>query len=485
MALKSWMDRGSRAALMGSCLWLSGCGSEAEPEVADKQTPVQIPVEAPAPALNDNELPMFADDGTMSKPNKPDDVVSQLQLPPPILPEANASDDEPETNINPADAVHRGPWLQNHASAIKQAKAEGKDILMDFTGSNWCGYCIRLNRDVFSRDQFVAYAPKKFVLLELDFPKPGHPDPKIQAQNDDLQRRFNVEGFPTIVLCDSEGRPYAVTGYQPGGPNEYIEHLEELRAIKTKRDEKFAAAAKAKGAERAQLLAEGLDSLIGPKLRLDPNMLLPAYISVAKEIVAADADGKAGLKEEWSNRLRFADFAARVDQLNEFARTNIKNVPVVFAEITKVEGEFKDFPQGLQRLRDFRLSVLMVNERTDEFQALADQFLQDKSLTANDHLEIIGRKLEVLVRDKKLAAASKVVTTALAAHPDDKVYLTQLYLFRARLAALQRNKEEALTALKLARKQGVADFEKSIDRFEEDILDDLEDAPAITPKGGQ
>lgn len=174
-------------------------------------------------------------------------------------------------------------WLTNFEDAKKVAALEKKDLLIDFTGSDWCGWCKRLDAEVFSKDAFVEGAPKDFVLVELDFPQQKEQTPAIKAQNAELQAKYGIRGFPTIVLTDAEGRPYAQTGYQQGGEEKYLEHLAELKKNRETRDEKLAAAEKAEGAEKAKLLAEA----VGP---LDPPMILAFYGDVVDQIIASDAE---------------------------------------------------------------------------------------------------------------------------------------------------------------------------------------------------
>ncbi len=500
MLMSRWMFRGAIAAVMSGCMLLSGCGESTDSEATAKnETPKNVRSEAPAPALSGSQdEPNFAsnDDAPPAKnktvdvplpgdpsADKDGDIVSKLELPRPVLPELTQSDDS-DPPINPADAVHKGPWTTNFEAAKKQAKAEGKDILMDFTGSDWCGYCIELNRTVFSKPEFIKYAPAKFVLLELDFPKQHKLAPALQKQNDSLNSAFAVEGFPTIVLTDADGRPYAATGFQQGGPAKYIAHLEELRAIKAERDAKFKAAAGAKGIERAKLLSEGLDALVGSQLRLAPEALLPAYAPIAKEIVALDADGGAGLKKVWTDRMRHSTFVARIEKLNEFARSNIDNPKAMLSEIETVEAEFKDYAPGAQNLRNFKFRVLLTNNMYSEFHKTTDEVLANKATTANERLEILGLKLSIIAREKKYPDGEKLLGNALLAHADDKMYQTQIHLFRARLAAVQKKVPEAKAALKQARAVGEEQLKDAIDEFESELLEDLGvDTPTVTPKG--
>jgi uncharacterized protein YyaL (SSP411 family) len=190
-------------------------------------------------------------------------------------------------------------WSHDVDAALKQAKKEGKDVLMDFTGSDWCGWCIRLNKEVFSQKEFLPAVTKNFVLVELDFPRRKQLSAEIKKQNAEWKDKFKVSGYPTIMLVDADGRPYAKTGYQAGGAEKYLSHLSDLQGIRKRRDEALTRASKAKGAERAKLLDQALTEL--SKSRLEPGVILANYGNLTEEIVKADANDKAGLKSKYAS----------------------------------------------------------------------------------------------------------------------------------------------------------------------------------------
>ena len=112
--------------------------------------------------------------------------------------------------------------------AVEAAKKDKKDILVDFTGSDWCGWCIRLNEEVFSQEAFKKGAASKFVFVELDFPQRKALADEQKQYNARMQQLHGIEGFPTVLVLDSEGRAYAKTGYHEGGAEGYLKHLAEF-----------------------------------------------------------------------------------------------------------------------------------------------------------------------------------------------------------------------------------------------------------------
>lgn len=119
-------------------------------------------------------------------------------------------------------------WMTDFDAAVDEAKSSGKHLLMNFTGSDWCGWCIKLKDEVFSHSSFADYAEENLVLLELDFPRRKPQSDEVKAQNEKLAQRFDVRGFPTILLMGPDGEAVAKTGYQPGGAEAYVDHLQEL-----------------------------------------------------------------------------------------------------------------------------------------------------------------------------------------------------------------------------------------------------------------
>lgn len=120
-------------------------------------------------------------------------------------------------------------WLTSYEQAQKEAQTNHKLLLMDFTGSDWCGWCIMLDKEIFSKPEFKEYASKNLVLLELDFPRAKKMPAEVSAQNERLLMKYGIQGFPTVVVFNSDGKPLGALGYQAGGPQPFIAQLEKLR----------------------------------------------------------------------------------------------------------------------------------------------------------------------------------------------------------------------------------------------------------------
>lgn len=121
-------------------------------------------------------------------------------------------------------------WVEDFDAAVALAKKENKDLFVDFTGSDWCGWCIKLNDEVFKHEEFLSAAKKNFILVSLDFPRSDEAKAKVPSpeRNKELSQKYGIQGFPTILLMTPDGVVFGKTGYRPGGPAPYIEHLNEM-----------------------------------------------------------------------------------------------------------------------------------------------------------------------------------------------------------------------------------------------------------------
>ena len=124
-------------------------------------------------------------------------------------------------------------WLIDFGAAKAQARAEKKMLLMNFTGSDWCPPCIQLEKQLFSKAEFAQYAAKNLVLLEVDFPRRKELPAEQSAANNQLAGEYRIEGFPTVIVLNSDSKPLGKFGYVPGlGPAQVIDALEKARAEK-------------------------------------------------------------------------------------------------------------------------------------------------------------------------------------------------------------------------------------------------------------
>ena len=262
-------------------------------------------------------------------------------------------------------------WMHDFEAAKKKAAAEKKDLIIDFTGSDWCGWCIKLNDEVFQHDPFKKGVADNYVLVELDFPKDKSKlTAETIAQNKELQQKYQVQGFPTILLTDAEGRPYAKTGYQKGGPEAFVKHLADLQKSKTARDSGFAKAKSAKGIEKAKALFAGLQEV--------PEDYRGHYGSVISEITANDPKDETGL------------LAAQKAQ---------------------------DAMMALEK----KLQVAMQAKDSTKALAHVDEFVVEHKPTGEKKQEVLMIKLNILFGEKDYDALEKAVNEVIDVDPKSDI----------------------------------------------------------------
>lgn len=202
----------------------------------------------------------------------------------------------------------QGGWVTDFSQAKATAKAEKKDLLIDFTGSDWCSWCVKLDQEVFSQEAFKTAAPKSFVLVKLDFPKDKSLiTPELEAQNKKLAEQYPIQGYPTILLADADGLVYGQTGYQPDGAEKYVAMLAEMQQKGARFQAAMANAVGKEGAVRAKALDEAL-------ALLDEQVVSNHHVGCMEEIVKLDADGKAGLKDKYEPKVKEIAMAREIDQ---------------------------------------------------------------------------------------------------------------------------------------------------------------------------
>lgn len=206
-------------------------------------------------------------------------------------------------------------WVTDFAKAKQTAAKEKKDLLVNFTGSDWCPYCIKLHDNVFSKKEFQEAIPKKFVMVTLDFPKDKSKQSKEeQQQNKKLQDQYSVSGFPTIYLMDADGKPFAKNvGYGGDSAADYVKDLLNKDQIRVKRDNLLTKAKSAQGVEKAKLIDQALSLM-------DNEIALAFYKDEYKEIIAADADNKAGLKSKYEGIVRAEDLKGKIQDIMSSAQ---------------------------------------------------------------------------------------------------------------------------------------------------------------------
>jgi protein disulfide-isomerase len=120
-----------------------------------------------------------------------------------------------------------GKWIVNHEAAVKLAGEAHRPILVVLTGSDWCPWCVKLEREIFANQKFKDWAKENVVLLYLDFPQTRKLSKEQEKQNRDLQAKWGAEGYPTLFLLSEKGEKYDWKyGYNDGGIDNWLAYLD-------------------------------------------------------------------------------------------------------------------------------------------------------------------------------------------------------------------------------------------------------------------
>jgi protein disulfide-isomerase len=122
-------------------------------------------------------------------------------------------------------------WTTDYDKARATAKEQGRAVLVFFTGSDWCGWCKRLDREILSTTEFTAFAAENLVLVKIDFPRYAPLPPAQKVANEQLAGRFNVQGYPSVYVLSKEGNLVGQLGYMEGGPEAFLKRMKSFSGV--------------------------------------------------------------------------------------------------------------------------------------------------------------------------------------------------------------------------------------------------------------
>ena len=258
-------------------------------------------------------------------------------------------------------------WMTDFEAAKTKAAAENKALLVDFTGSDWCGYCIMLRQNVFDKPEFDAYAKDKFVLVEVDIPRAQDKlSPEQMKKNQELAEQYRVSGFPSVFVMAPKGE---VVGGFVGGAR-------ALADIQPSLDE---GAANVKALDEARKL-EGDQKLeaFGKIYKSLKDGVNAAATHLVDEIIQNDPQDKYGLRhgKDVENQLR--EISQKLDN---------GGVPLgadaALALVKEYEG--KVFPENKLDLIQIKLNVLILKSETaEDLQKAKDTIMEDLGKVENN-----------------------------------------------------------------------------------------------------
>ena len=302
---------------------------------------------------------------------------------------------------NDADAQ----WETDVEKGAQTAIKDGKDILLLFTGEQWDPTSQKLDQEILTAQGFATEISGDFVLIKLEMPKTRDQADAQQARFKWAQR-FGVTSYPTVVLTDATMKPFAITGYEEGGLENYLGMLSEHRRARQNRDENFAKAKKAKGAEKAKLLDKALSGM--------DEIIVPIYYAdVIKQIVELDADDALGLRTKWNGDADAEMRKVIMTDLMLIAR--IENPESAIKMIDAVMTEI-EFPVQ-QKLEVLQIKLGVVNKMKDDqaIDALLEQMINLDGVQGATKERLMVKKIMLMVGSGRKTAALELLDSSLRA----------------------------------------------------------------------
>jgi thiol-disulfide isomerase/thioredoxin len=404
-------------------------------------------------------------------------------------------------------------------------------LLVDFTGSDWCGYCIRLRKEVFDTEEFKTEAVKQFILVEVDYPKRTVLPDELKKQNIKLIRQYKVRAFPTILVMDADGEVIAHTGYRRNGPEEYVTHLAEFVTIHGQMLEWKAQLDNIEGLDRARILDQLVEAC--DKLRNKNDEV--AVAAWGKEIIGLDKDNETGLKTKYEIR----GLLAECNKLNKSGKLDeaqaVADQALVIPGITGEQKQdvysaksgclyyAQDFVGLIACLRK-GIEAAPEGPKAEQMKGMMDRYVEAaesqkamvtirtdlEKATGIDRVKLLDKLIELLDAQAKLVAGRIPVRTQaddpqkyceelVALDPDNKAGLTgkyqvRVFMFQAKEQISEQNADQAIVALDkvlaapgITRKEKLRAFLLKADCFEmsknpEKQLECLKQAQEANPK---
>ena len=310
----------------------------------------------------------------------------------------------------PAYARDIGQWSPDLEQAQNAAGATGKDMLLFFTGSDWCPPCQKLELEVFENDEFWPEALQHYVFVKFDFPQTIKLSEEIAARNDKMRDQFGVTGYPTIVMVDAEMKPVAFAGYEEGGFQNFLAMMEETRQLRINRDEKMKLAAATKGTDRARLLDEAISGM-------REEVAEVYYADVIAEIVELDADDALGLRMKWNGETEAELRKVVMTDIAMAARLETPERAAAFIDETMAANNFT----AAQRLAILQIKLNVVRKLDDPQQVdgVLDQMIGIEELLPETRDRLQVRKVLLMTGSNRSAEAMSLLEKLIEEGQDD------------------------------------------------------------------
>ncbi len=258
-------------------------------------------------------------------------------------------------------------WMTDFEAAKAKAAAENKAVLVDFTGSDWCGYCIKLRRNVFDKPEFDAYAKDKLVLVEIDLPRAKKLPEEQLKKNEALAEQYRVDGFPSVFIMTPKGE---VLGGFVGGRSDALADIQKPLDTGIANIKALEEARKLSGGEKLEAYKKiyaGID-----------DRVKNSATHLVDEIIQNDPEDTCGLRHGRDVANQITEFIQKLENDG-----NPLSPEAVLALVQEFEG--KVFPENRLELIQVKLNALIVNAaNAEELQKAKDTILADLGKVENN-----------------------------------------------------------------------------------------------------
>ena len=278
-------------------------------------------------------------------------------------------------------------WNPLVGDATEVAKKEGKDLLMYFSGGKDCKPCALLEDEVFQRDEFQIEITSEFELVRLAFEGTQGLPQSFRLQTQRWAKKFGVTRYPTVVLVDKDMVPFAITGYEKGGLENYLGLLSEFHKIRVDRDENLALAEKAEGLERAKFLDQALSGM-------NEGIVEVYYPEIIEEIVKLDAENQLGLKSKWNSE-KEAELR-KVIMTDLMLAARLQKPTEAIKAIDSALGEVEFEPTQMLEILQIKLNLVRRLKDPKAVDQLLDQMIALPGVEGTTQERLIVKKIMLM-----------------------------------------------------------------------------------------
>lgn len=235
----------------------------------------------------------------------------------------------------PVPASAQAPWNDSYNATIEEAKADKKAVLIVFTGTDWIEICKIFYRDILAQEDFLKPVGEKFALLKIEYNKENTAKKDKAIEKQLLKDAYRVNGFPTVVITDTNGRPFALNGYQPVTAAEYAKSVLGMESLMQERLADMEKAETLEGVEKAKVLGAAIPELPG-------NMAARYFFREMKAVLDADPDNEAGFNELFKKLITDVKYSNEMQRLaKEVEWVKMLKLTDQYIEVNKLEGSDK------------------------------------------------------------------------------------------------------------------------------------------------